>query len=111
MPSGFGHRHLHPPSNPDSARLHPQVKSCLVDINDVGVALLHQDPCHLLAELLLLLQEYGFTFLLRDIGGLGFAEGGPMFQVDLPYEPRGKFLKAQLLSPVLGPGLKRQVPL
>ena len=87
------------------------MKSCLVDIKNNGVPLLHQDGCHLLAELLLLLQEYCLMFLLRDICALRFAEGGPMFQVDLPYEPRGKFLKAELLLPVLGPGLKGQVPL
>jgi hypothetical protein len=103
--------HFHPLLEPHSPWGHLEVEGRLVQVHDVGVRLLHDHGRHLLAELLLLLQEQGHTLLLCNVGALGLAEGGSMFQVDLPYEPRGQLLKAQPLSPVLGTGLKGQVHL
>jgi hypothetical protein len=42
-----GHLDLHSTFDPHSGRLHPEVESCLINIYDVGVRLIHDCHCDL----------------------------------------------------------------
>jgi hypothetical protein len=77
------HLNLHSSFYPHSGRLHPEVESCLIYVDDVGVRLIHDCHCDLRGELLLLVQQLTFPFRLGSIDNLGFPIGGPMFYIYL----------------------------
>ena len=81
---------LHALLDPHPRRLHPQVEGGLVDVDDIGQRLVHEDPDDSLGELLLLVHQFYFPFGLRAIDNLGFPIGGPMLEIDLTDEPRRK---------------------
>ncbi len=61
----------------------------LINIDDVVIWLLHQDPSDVLGELFLLILEFDLSCSLRTVDDLGLAVGRPVFQVELANGPSG----------------------
>jgi hypothetical protein len=87
------------------------VESRLVNVDDVGSWFRHHSPGDLRGELLLLVQQLTFPFGLGPIDNLGFPIGGPMFDIDLPNQPRRQLWQLEFLPPEGCSLLKRHMPL
>ena len=63
------------------------MEGSLIYVDNICLRLLHQDPCDVLSELLLLMIQLDFSGSLRTIDDLGLPVCGPVLQVELPDGP------------------------